>query len=127
MIHVLFRLFSKHSELLVEHAGAYADLIGSEIALTQAHTTRQAVLWLGALCGACITVTLAGVGLLLWAALPRGQLDLPWVLMAVPCVPLVAALTCMRLALKKPSSRLFDNFRRQLQDDLQVLRESGTP
>jgi uncharacterized membrane protein YqjE len=67
---------------------------------------------------------LAGVAVLLWAALPPGSLHLPWVLIAVPALPLLAAIVCQQGLRRSGAGVPFGALRQQLRADAAMLREA---
>jgi hypothetical protein len=87
--HPLLRLVLQRPDLVIEHASAYAALAADEGSAALERVLRQRA-WqaVAVLCLATGTV-LAGVALLLWAALPAVAVG--WVLFVVPAVPVLAA------------------------------------
>ena len=124
MIHPLFRLIATRPQLLGEHLEAYADLVGEEMGLAAAQLKRR-MLWQSVAAGlALLTVVLAGVALLLWAAIPVAAMPAPWALIVVPGVPGIAAVLCFA-ASRGAQRPAFANVRRQLAADAAMLREAG--
>lgn len=122
------RLAWQHPQWLAEHASAYVALAADEGSLAAARLLRQTRLQL--LCGACIAVaaTLAGVALMLWAALPALADDRVWALAVVPLLPLIGAFWARRQAGRDVAGSRFEGLRAQIELDrmaLQAWRESS--
>jgi hypothetical protein len=123
----LLHLLLSQPDLVAEHAHAYAELAVAD-ARAASKTTQNAALWsAGLLCSVIVAAVLAGVGLMIWAALPEGAIRAPWVLVATPLVPLVAAIACLRGLSAKGDTPAFATLRRQIAADMQMLREVGGP
>lgn len=126
-MHPLVELVLARPRLIVEHAEAYAGLVGEETdRLSRRWRTR---LLLGCAALACLTsaATLAGVALLLAALMPGPAALSGTLLVGVPLVPLLAGLGCLaRLALagRDPAPA---ELAVQWQADLQMLREATPP
>lgn len=124
MMHPLLHLIATQPALLTDHAEAYADLLGEELSAASAQWKRRALLSAVALCCAGVGAVLAGVALMLWAVIPVDNMNAPWALIVAPLVPLVAALICATSARSAPPGGTFDNVRRQLREDVAMLREA---
>lgn len=125
MIHPLFTTLARRPELVAEHLGAYAQLLGAETAETAA-LLRRRLRWqvLGGL-SLALGLILGGTALLLWAALPLAAMPHPWVLAAVPAVPLaLAAYSAWKLS-TLPWSCSFALLRQQMAQDQALLREAS--
>jgi hypothetical protein len=123
----LLHLLLSQPELVAEHAHAYAELAIAD-ARAASKTTQNAALWSAAfLCCASVTVVLAGGGLMIWAAIPEGAIRAPWVLLATPLVPLVAAIVCLIGLKSKGAVPAFAKVRQQIAADVQMLREVSLP
>lgn len=111
------RLAWHHPEQLSEHVAAYAALVSDEAGTALAHALRQGRLQL--IMGACLIVaaTLAGMSILLWAALPGIAGGAAWALVAVPLLPLVPAALAWRAADRSPGTPAFAGLRSQLELD----------
>ena len=121
-IHPLVRLVATQPELLVDHAGAYAGLVGEELGKTATAWKFRLVLNLVALCLLGVSAVLAGVALMLWATVPAAQVQAAWALMAAPAVPALAAIGCA-LAGRENHVSAFADINKQLAADLAMLRE----
>jgi hypothetical protein len=127
MIHPLLRLIATEPHILGDHVEAYADLLGDEVKKTSSAWATRLGLYLGALGLLGIGLALTGVALMLWASLPVSGLRAPWVLVAVPVVAFAAALVCAVLARRTPIESAFDNVKKQLSADMEMLREVSAP
>lgn len=125
MIHPLLRLVASQPHLLGDHVEAYGELIGSELRKSGEAWGRQAAFFAATGVLALVGLILAGTALLLFAALPSASFQLPWLMVVVPAVPLVAALGCFLVARSKRAESAFDTVRKQLNEDMAVLREVG--
>lgn len=123
-MHPLFHLIATRPHLLLEHVESYAELIGAEMGIATTGVKRSVVLNVVGLCLLIVGVALAGVALMLWAVLPLAQMEAPWALIAVPLPPLVAAVVCLLSARSSTEARAFDNLRRQVSEDMAMLREA---
>lgn len=122
-LHPLLRLTLEHPHLLAEHASAYAAVLAEEAqaAATQMHSRFL----LHALAGACgmLALILAGVALMLLAALPETSLRAGWVLIVVPAFPAALAITAFAMSPRAPVTSRFAALGTQAQADLALLRE----
>lgn len=112
-------------ELLAEHAGAYVDLASAEADVLARGLGRRALLVAAAGGCALLFVMLAGVAALLAAALPLAAMPAPWLLLAVPALPLLAALACTAALQRQAATPAFPNLREQLATDLRLVREAS--
>jgi hypothetical protein len=124
-MHPLFHLIATRPQLLAEHAEAYAELVSVEAPRISAAFRRSA--WLLALAFGSLGagVVLAGVGVMLWATAPEAQIRLPWTLVAVPALPLLAGLLCVLAARRGREREAFDTLRQQVRADIALLRETA--
>jgi len=126
-MHPLLTLIALRPQLLLDHAQAYATLFNEEFSLAFATWRRWALLQAVALCCLGVAVMLAGVALMLWAVTPPAQIHAPWVLFAMPLLPLAIALACALKAHQQAQADTFANLGRQIDADLAMLREAGAP
>ena len=77
MIHPLLRLLTTEPHLLGDHVEAYADLVGEEVKKTSAAWGLRLALYAATLCLAGVGLVLTGVAVMLWAAVPAGDLHSP--------------------------------------------------
>jgi uncharacterized membrane protein YqjE len=124
-MHPLFHLIATRPQLLAEHAEAYAELVSVEAPRISAAFRRSA--WLLALAFGSLGagVVLAGVAVMLWATAPEAQIRLPWTLVAVPALPLLAGLLCVLAARRGREREAFDTLRQQVRADIALLRETA--
>lgn len=121
MIHPLFKTLASEPDLLMEHAGGYLQLASAEAQSWGQGLQRRAWLAGGVALAALIGCLLAGVALLLWAVTPESNIQQPWLLWAVPLLPLLlAALGAWQLR-RQPEVPAFELLREQLQLDRQLL------
>jgi hypothetical protein len=125
MMHPLLHLIATQPNLLADHAEAYADLLGEEFSAASAQWKRRAMLSAVSLCCLGVGAVLAGVALMLWAVIPPVDLHAPWALVVAPLVPLAAAAVCYVNARAVSPQGAFDNLRRQLREDVAMLREAS--
>lgn len=128
MIHPLLARLATQPGLLVEHAGAYAELAAVEAAELGRRWQQRALL--SALAGGCtlLFLGLAGVAALLAGALPMETMPQAWLLAAVPALPLLVALGCVaRLLHCRAPNKAFAHLREQLATDAQLAREQIEP
>jgi len=125
VLHPLFLLLSNRTQLLVDHAEAYAALIAAEAAAASGNWKRCALLHAVALCTLATAAVLAGVALMLWATVPPENMHAPWALWVAPLVPAVVALGCVAQARASSRHANFSQLRQQLQADLALLHEVG--
>lgn len=122
MIHPLLRLVATQPQLLADHAEAYAGLLGDEIDRSAASFKHRVLLIAVALCSGGVAVVLAGVAVMLWAALPPTAMQAPWALVVAPAVPAGIAIVCALLGRSQPGDR-FAELKQQVAADLAMLRE----
>ena len=123
-MHPLFHLIATRPHLLLEHLESYGELVGAEAGIVTAGWKRAAVLSAIGVCLLIAGLGLAGVALLLWAVIPASDMPAAWALIVVPLVPLGAAVGCLLTARTTGETRAFDNFRRQVSEDMAMLREA---
>ena len=123
MIHPLFTRLVTQPGLFAEHAGAYAQLAVAEAQQLGMRWKRQVVLAVVAgLCG-LIGLALAGMALLLAAAVPAESMPAAWALWVVPAVPLVAAGGAVVAMWRMQSQQVFALLRGQFAEDARLLAE----
>ena len=127
MPHPLLHLIAGRPQLLLEHLEAYGELISAEAAHASAGWKRSALLNAVALLLLLVGVLLGGVAVMLWGAIPRGQMQAPAVLLLVPIPPIVLAALCLVVARQSPVGGAFEQLRRQIKADMALLREADAP
>jgi hypothetical protein len=126
MIHPLFRLLVSEPQMLADHVEAYAELVTEEAGAVAQSVKRRMLLHAASLVGVVLGVLFGAVALMIWAAAPDDTMRAPWVLWAVPGVPLIAGIACHFMA-RKPAeeSRGMKVIREQLAADAEMLRSVG--
>ncbi len=122
MIHPLLRLVATQPHLLADHAEAYAGLVGEEVTQTVAGIKRRVLLSAVALGLLVIAAVLVGVALMLWAVIPRADMQAPWALLAAPGVPALGGMICLLIGRSEPGDS-FSGLRQQMAADMMLLRE----
>lgn len=123
MIHPLLRLAATEPHLLGDHVEAYASLVGEEVSKVSTSWMTRIGFYLVALCMLGVGLVLAGVALLLCAALPSSTYPAPWAMIVVPLTPFVIAAGCVLAARSTRIEKAFDAVRKQLAADMAMLRE----
>jgi hypothetical protein len=126
-MHALFRLIADRPQLVAEHAEAYAALVTAEVPRISAAWRRSAVLHALAVCSAVVGIALAGVSAMLWAITPDLPAHAPWLLVAVPLLPLLSGLAFALAARSGRGREGADRLRRQIRADILMLREAAAP
>jgi hypothetical protein len=124
MIHPLVRLLATEPQLVVEHVGAYADLIECEAREAQRRFTIRLALSLLALCCLGVAAVLTGVALMLYAITPALSTQAQWALGAAPAVPILIAIFAGLVARRPSAERAFASIRAQISADLQMIRDA---
>ncbi len=127
MLHPLLHLIATQPHLLAEHAKVYAELAAVEVGEFSAQWRRRAFLVTLAAFFLGLAVVLAGVGLMLWAALPVSQMQAPWALLAVPLVLVALGGVCFLAGRSQIDAIAFSHLRRQVKADMLMLREVAAP
>jgi uncharacterized membrane protein YbhN (UPF0104 family) len=126
-MHPLLHILVSQPDLLAEHAYAYVELVGAEIAEMSATSKRKALWGAAVLCCLVATVVLAGVALMLWFSLPASSVRVPWVLIVTPLLPAAVAVGCFLALQAKGQTPAFDKVRKQINADMLLLREVNAP
>ena len=123
MIHPLLTLIATKPHLLGDHVEAYAELVGAEVGKTSKMWMMRVVYGVAAAFLLTTFVTFTGVAIMLWAVVPADSMNVPWLLVLVPLVPLVGGIVCLVLAKSHPAQNAFQTVKDQLSADMQMLRE----
>ena len=123
MIHPLLQLIATKPQLLGDHVEAYAELVGAEVSKTSKMWISRVVSGLAAALLLTIFLVFTGVALMLWAVVPTDSMNVPWLLVVVPLVPLVAAIVFGLKARAHPEQNAFQTVKEQLSADMAMLRE----
>lgn len=122
-MHPLLNLLTNRPQLLVEHAQGYVDLLAVELPRAASAYKRTLLLNAVALLGLQAALLLAGLGLMLWAALPTSPMPAAWLLIAVPLLPLATALGCLIAARSGVARHSLVVVQEQFSADLALLRD----
>ena len=125
MIHPLIRLMVTQPELLAEHLGAYAALVGSEVQDVKARLLKRVLLVAVALCCFGVAVVLTGVSLMLWAVTPVLTTGGIWALILVPGLPAAGAVAAALTARQPVVDTAFTTLQAQLDADARMLADAG--
>ena len=126
MFHPLIRLSASKPHLLAQHLGGYADLAAAQAA--DAAQALQRRLMLGAALAGCLLVgvVMVGMAVLLVAVVPLSAMPAPWLLLAAPALPLLAAAVMAWKLRSHTWNWSSAEWRAQFMADLQLLDEAGT-
>ena len=125
MFHPLIRTFASRPDLLVAHLGGYAQLIGAQADDALATLRRRAALLAGLAGGLLLGLGLAGTAGLLAAVLRWETMPAPWLLVAIPALPLALAAACWAALRRLPAAWSAELLREQVAADAALLREAG--
>ena len=125
MIHPLFKLVATRPELVADHLVGYGQLVAVQATEAAVQLRVRALLLGGVLVGGAIGLGLGGMALLLAAALPVQDMPAPWLLAAVPLLPLAGAGGCFIALRKRPTSWTLKLLREQLAADAELLKDAG--
>ena len=123
MIHPLLHLIATKPQLLGDHVEAYAELVGAEVSKTSKRWITRVALWAGTAFLGTVFLVFAGVALMLWAVVPTDSMNVPWLLVVVPLVPLVGAVACVLTARAHSDEAAFQTVKEQFAADMAMLRE----
>lgn len=125
MIHPLFISLAQQPGLLSEHADAYVDLAMAEWQGVTGQLKSRALIWVSTAVLGLVGLMLMGTSLLLWAVLPLASMPFPWLLWAVPAVPLLGAALFAWLAATRREPPAFESLRAQWAQDMATLKILG--
>ena len=123
MIHPLLHLIATKPHLLGDHVEAYTELIGSEVSKTSKMWITRAVYYAVALFLLSAGLVFIGVAIMLWAVVPSENMNVPWLLVVVPLVPIAGGAFCILRARAEPERGAFETVKEQLSADMAMLRE----
>ena len=124
----LLHLVATKPQLLADHAETYAELVHAELGNASAVWKRRIALGAAGLALLAVGSALAGVALMLWAVTPAAQLQASWVLLAVPALPIIAAIACLIAARSRSDEAdALGNVLKQVKADMQLIREVSAP
>lgn len=125
MLHPLMKLVTTQPQLVAHHLGAYAHLASAQAFDGLVALRGRAVLGATAAVLLVLGVLLAGVALLLAAVTPWDEMPAPWLLVAAPALPLIAAAVSWWTMRQRPWAWSLDPLREQLAADAALLAEAG--
>ena len=127
MFHPLLKLLARRPDLLADHLDAYADLASAQVRATRRALATRALLVALAGLGALLALLLAGMALLLWAALSPELLARPWTLLLIPALPALLALGAAWALRSSAPLAGFGPLREQFSRDAQMLHDASRP
>lgn len=122
MIHPAFIAFAKSPTLLLEHADAYADLASAELDEWSAQWKQRALVGACSVFLVALGLFLGGTAALLTAAIPLPNMPMPWLLWAVPGLPLTLGAGLAWWARTLENATPFASLRQQVAQDLATLK-----
>lgn len=125
MFHPLIRTLATRPELLAQHLSGYAQLMAAQLGVSGGLLQDRALLLAGLASGLLLGLGLAGVAGLLAAALPLAAMPAPWLLAAVPALPLGLAAGCAWALRRQPQVWSGTLLREQLALDAALLHDVG--
>ncbi|MGS5088923.1 phage holin family protein [Hydrogenophaga sp. A37] len=125
MLHPLFITLAKQPTLFTEHADAYADLALAEWQGVTDQLKSRALFWVTTAVLGLVGLMLLGTSLLLCAVVPLASMPMPWLLWAVPAVPLVGAVVFAWVAATRHDAPAFEALRAQWAQDMATLKILG--
>ncbi|MFM2345522.1 MAG: hypothetical protein RL654_275 [Pseudomonadota bacterium] len=124
MFHPLLTLLARRPDLLADHLDAYADLASAQVRVIRQALWRRAMLSAVVALSALLALLLAGMALLLWAALSPEVLARPGMLALIPALPALLALAAAwALRSSEPLAGL-GVLREQFARDTQMLQDA---
>jgi hypothetical protein len=127
MAHPLFRLVAARPQLLAEHLAAYAELLAEALGSTASLVQRRLACQVVAVACAAVGTGLAGVAVMLWAALPAHSMREPWLLVVTPAVPWAIAVGAAAMSAAVVPGQWLASVRRQWAEDAEMLRRAEPP
>lgn len=125
MIHPFLRVIATHPQLLVDHAEAYAGLVSEEVEKTAATWKHRFVFMAAAALLALLALAFGGVALMLFAVSPTAAIHAPWLLIATPVAPALAAVVLAWVG-NRHDGAPFAQLKLQWARDMAMVREAGT-
>lgn len=125
VIHPLFITLARQPTLVTEHADAYADLALAEWQGITGQLKSRALMWVVTAVLGLVGLMLLGTALLLWAVVPLASMPMPWLLWAVPAVPLLSAGVFAWVAATRREAPAFEALRAQWAQDMATLKILG--
>ncbi len=126
-MHPLLELLVGRPQLLADHAQAYGALFAEEMGAARTALQRWALWRAVTLCSLFSAAILAGMALMLWAMLPASPMQLTWVLVVTPMLPLLVAAVSWPLAKKNDTPPMFNLTLAQIRADKAMLLAARAP
>lgn len=123
IFHPLLHLIASKPHLLADHVEAYSALIGAEIDKTTKRWISRVVYYAVALFLFSTAMTFVGVALMFWAVMPADEMNMPWLLIVVPVLPMLIGGFLLYRAQAEPEQSAFETVKEQLSADLAMLRQ----
>lgn len=114
-------------DLLKRHAQGYTDLAAQELSQHLADLGQRLLVGASGVAALLLGITLGGVALLLWSALPELNAQWSWILLALPLCLVLLGLALTWSARRWIMRPVFPKLRQQVQLDAMVLQQSGHP
>jgi len=125
MIHPVFTKLASQPGLFAEHFGAYAELAVAEARQFGANLQARALFAAVALFTGTTALIVSAVAGMLVAAHGWNTMPAPWVVVAIPAVFWLIAVSCGVVAWRLKVSPVFQLVREQLGSDLDLLKRAG--
>lgn len=121
MLHPFVSTLIRRPNLLIDHLGAYAELVREEASEAGADLLQTVVAWVLVGVGAMVFLILTGVALMLGASTNQFH----WALIAVPAVALALTVAAFFKARKPMPASHFSEVKAQFDRDAQALRSAA--
>lgn len=126
MFKLLLKFLVLPPELLKVHAQGYADLASQAWARHLCTLKNRWLMYALSILSLLLALTLGGVALLLWGALPQIDKHHAWVLWALPMVFLALSGICWLLARSLRTRPIMDDIKEQIQLDILAIQQAQT-
>jgi len=121
MLHPIFSVLINRPELVMDHVAGYAALVQEEASWVSGEVAKRAIAWTVVAIGLLVFLVLTGVAAMLGVMLD----EFHWVLVVVPCVPLLLSILAWTVARQRLPAKAFTELKAQLDADAQTLRTLG--
>lgn len=123
MTHPLVYLLVRRPHMLVVHAQAYVDLLGTDAVRALSQAKLKALLSIVTLCMAAVSMVLTGIAATLWGVLPAPPMRWPWVMLAVPGTSWMITLFLAWTTSRVHVGQVLAEFKRQVEADIALYKE----
>lgn len=130
MMHPLLQLAATRPQLLIDHLGAWADVLATESGPATAALRKGLLLQGLAVACAAAGLLLAGVAVMLWAVMPVEQAlstRAATALLLIPLLALLAAAACAIAAGRMGDGGAWARLGRQWRADMALLMSAERP